>query len=103
MKKVFVPNKSGHDFSSAEKYGKLIFLTEGRIHHLFALNSLYRTMHDGMKDAEEGDYLLVSSLSTLNSIATGILVQRFSKVNYLLFSQSKGEYVERNIDFSNLD
>lgn len=97
MPKVFVPNKSGHDFSAAQEFGELIFMTDGTVRR-YQTNQIFRIFCDHMQDAQESDYLLVCSLSILNAIATGILVQKFSKVNYLLFHE--GRYLQRTLDLS---
>ena len=100
MPKVYIPNKSGQDFSSAEDFGEIIFLTEGLIADRYGTNHLYMQFVDKMQDAEEEDYLAVSSLPILTAIATGVLVEKFGRINFLLFKD--GKYIERNINFNNL-
>ena len=46
-----------------------------------------------MQDAEETDYLLISSLAILNALASAIMSRKFGRVNYLLFRD--GEYIEK--------
>lgn len=94
MPKVFVPNKSFHNFSGAEKYGTLVFLTEGSVQRT-NINQLYREIYKKMSDAEPDDFLLVSSLAILNAIAASILVHRFGKINYLIFV--KDRYIVREV------
>jgi|TARA_R100001530_G_scaffold22999_4_gene18901 hypothetical protein len=97
---VFIPNKSAHDFSDAERFGELRFLTEG-ILKKYSTDILYRTLLDGMKDAEDHDYLVVSSLSILNSLASAIMARKFDHINYLIFRG--GNYLERKIIFNTTD
>tara|TARA_Y100000310_G_scaffold334343_1_gene413933 strand:- start:169 stop:600 length:432 start_codon:yes stop_codon:yes gene_type:complete len=92
---VFVTNLGAHNYQSAKEYGELRFLTRGKIKR-YSTNTIYRDFIDGMSDAEPGDYLLVSSLSILNSIAAAILARRFGVVNFLLFSD--GEYILRSVN-----
>jgi len=94
--KVFVPNKGAYDYSDAERFGKLIFLTEGTITK-YNTNSLHRMFNEGMRGAEEGDYVLISSLPIFNAIVSSILAARFGVVNYLLFRN--GVYLERSLKF----
>ena len=96
---VFVPNKGAHDYKDALKYGKLVFLTSGVVER-YQTNTIYRTLIQGMADAQEDDYLLISSLSILNSIISAILARKFGKVNFLLFCN--GKYIERTVDFDAL-
>lgn len=96
---VFIPNKGAHDFSDAERYGELRFLTEGTVRR-YAVNNLYRVIAEGMKDAEEEDYLLISSLTILNTIVCSVLARKFGKVNFLLFRD--GEYIDRTLNIDSL-
>ncbi len=96
---VYVPNKAGHDYSSAERFGSLVFLTEGTVKR-YNTNTIYRIFCDGLAESECRDFLLVSSLPILNSIATGILAYKFGQVNYLLFHD--GSYLERSVNFASL-
>ncbi len=92
--KVYIPNKGGHDYSDAERFGPLVFLTEGKIKR-YSVNTLYREIADGMSDAIPEDFILVSSLNILNSICSAIMSRQFGRVNFLLFCN--GEYIERNL------
>lgn len=95
MKKVYVPNRSAHDFTPAETFGELVFLSEGLIDR-FAINTTVRRFVEGTKDATAEDYILISSLNILNNVLTSIFAFRFGKVNFLLFKN--GKYIERCID-----
>jgi hypothetical protein len=93
MRKVFVVNKSSHDFSNAEKFGKLVFMTEGRINR-YATNDMSRIFQDFMKDSNEHDYILPCSLNVMNSLASAVFASIHKRLNLLLFKQ--GDYIERN-------
>lgn len=93
-RRVYIPNKSHHDFSGAERFGELVFLTEGIVRRL-NVNQLYRECYEKMKDAHAEDYILVSSLSVLNLIVGSIMAHKFGRVNMLLFHH--GDYVPREI------
>lgn len=98
-RKVYVPNKSFHDFSDAEKFGKLIFLTEGIVRRT-NINQLYRQCMNIMQDATIEDYLLISSLGILNAIPASILAHRFARVNYLMYTAHG--YVARTVSLNNV-
>lgn len=96
MSIVYIVNRSAHDFSAADKYGEVIFLSEGPMNR-YSVNNMHRQFTDRMKDSCEGDYLVPCSLNVMNSVASSILAVKHGKLNLLLFKE--GNYVERNIVF----
>ena len=96
---VYIPNKGSHDFSDAERFGPLVFLTHGSVKK-YQTNTMYRQLVEGMADAIPEDYLLISSLAILNSLCSAILGRRFGRVNYLLYCN--GTYLERTVDIDAL-
>ena len=96
MPNVYIVNKSAHDFSAANKYGEIIFLSEGSMNR-YSVNNMMRQFTDRMKDSHEDDYLVPCSLNVMNSVASSILSFKHGKLNLLLFKE--GNYIERNIVF----
>lgn len=96
MSKVYIVNRSAHDFSSALKFGEIIFLSEGPMNR-YSVNNMHRQFTDRMKDSHEDDYLVPCSLNVMNSVASSILAFKHGKLNLLLFKA--GDYIERNIVF----
>lgn len=94
MNKVYIVNKSAHDFSAAEAYGELIFLSEGPMNR-YAINNMHRFFTDKMKGSTEKDYIVPCSLNVMNSISCAIFAVKHRCLNLLLFKG--GEYIERNI------
>lgn len=95
-KKVFIINNSSHDFSKASKFGELIYLTEGKVDS-YNTNKNYRDMFESLKQAREGDYILVTSLASLNIIAGWIMGSLGLNLNLLIFKD--GKYLERRMIF----
>ena len=93
MTKVFIVNKSSHDFSAAEAYGSIVFLSEGPMNR-YATNSMVRLFEDLLKDSGPSDYIVPCSLNVMNSIACAIFAHRHGRLNLLLFKE--GTYIERN-------
>jgi len=93
MAKVYIVNKSAHDFSAADKYGKVIFLSEGSMNR-YATNSMVRQFEIAMKESTDVDYIVPCSLNVMNSIACAIFAHKHGKLNLLLFKD--GSYIERN-------
>jgi len=94
MNNVYIVNKSAHDFSPAEHYGKIIFLSEGSMNR-YSTNNMYRTFSSIMKDSKEHDYIVPCSLNVMNSIACAIFARKHGRLNLLLFKD--GSYIERNL------
>ena len=92
-KKVFIVNKSSHDFKPAEKYGEVIFLSEGSMNR-YSTNSMIRQFSDVMENSSKNDYIVPCSLNVMNSIACAIFAHKHGCLNLLLFKD--GLYIERN-------
>ncbi len=99
MPKVFITNKGGHNYEKAEKFGELIYVTEGTLNR-FATSTLYRAFIDAMKDSHKDDYFLVTSMNVVNAIGSAVFARKHGKLNLLLFRE--GEYVPREIDIDSL-
>jgi hypothetical protein len=97
MTRVFIVNKSAHDFSEAEKYGELVFVTKGRLNR-FSTNDMHRKAQDAFEGSEDSDWIVPCSLNVLNSIVCATFVAKHKKLNLLLFKD--GKYIERNIVFN---
>jgi len=93
MSKVFIVNKSNHNFSEAKKHGELVFLSEGNLNK-FATNTMFRQFTEGMRDSDQHDYVVPCSLNVANCIACAIFARKHGKLNLLLFKD--GKYIERN-------
>ena len=93
MANVYVVNKSSHDFSPAEEYGELVFLSSGPMNR-YSTNNMVREFSERMKNSSPGDYIVPCSLNVMNAIATAIFAHKHGTLNLLLFRQ--GTYIERN-------
>lgn len=98
--KVFISNKSPHDFRPAHRYGELVFVTTGDINK-YAIGAMYRAFEEALKDSREDDFFLPTSLPILTSIGSGMLAYKHGRINYLLFRN--GGYILRTVDFTNGD
>lgn len=94
MAKVFIVNKSAHDFSEAKYYGDITFLSEGSMNR-YATNNMHRKFYDALKDSSSDDYIVPCSLNVMNSIACAIFAKMHGRLNLLLFKN--GKYIERNL------
>ena len=95
-RKVYVVNRSTHDFSAATEFGELIYLSEGSINR-FNTSRIYRAFYPILKDSHEEDYILITGLTVMNLVAAFIFTMRHKRLNLLLFKtyRNKKEYLER--------
>lgn len=96
MAKVFIVNNGGHDYSDAERFGELVFCTSAFIRK-DDTGLMYREIKEALKDASPDDFLMISSLTSMCTIATGILVEKFGHLNMLILHN--GYYTSRKVVF----
>jgi hypothetical protein len=94
MNNVYIVNRSAHDFSEAESYGEIIFLSEGPMNR-YATNNMHRKFNEIFKGSSKEDYIVPCSLNVMNSIACAIFAKMHGQLNLLLFKN--GSYIERNL------
>ena len=103
--KVYIVNKGCHDYSKAEEFGQLVVMSDGSFSR-FATGKIFRQFIPFVQSSEPDDYLLVSGLTIMTSVAVGMFAVKHGKVNLLLHNQNPGEsevYVKRTIDFRGLE
>ena len=93
MPKVYVVNNSSHDFSAAEEYGDITFLSEGPMSR-YGTNNMIRVFKEAFEGSTSGDYLVPCSLNIMNLIASALFAHKHGRLNLLLFKD--GGYVVRN-------
>ena len=96
MSLVYIVNKAAHDYSDAERFGDLVFCTDGALNR-YDTSQMYRELYSSMKDSMEEDYILLTSLTSLCSIACAIFAHKHGCLN-LLIHRDVG-YVERKLVF----
>jgi len=103
MANIYVVNKSCHDYSKAERFGNLIYLSEGAINR-YATGNMYRAFWPILKDSDINDYLLPTGLTIMNIVAAGIFASIHGRVNLLVYKATRKagkeeEYLERILVF----
>ncbi len=94
-RKVFVPNKGTHDYTDAWNFGDLVFCTDGVVNRK-DLQTMHSQLDLAMSDAQEDDYILLTSLTSLCSVACAIFASRFGRINLLIHDD--GKYLERSLE-----
>lgn len=92
-KHVYIVNKSSHDFSPAEQFGEIKFLSKGPMNR-YSTNNMHRQFAKILEDSLPDDYIVPCALNVMNSLACAIFAHRHGRLNLLLFKD--GKYIERN-------
>ncbi len=103
MTKVYIVNRGGHDHSDAERFGELVYLSEG-VMSRYGTTQIYRLFAEKLKDSSPDDYILPTGLSTMGHIACSIFSFMHGKLNLLLYKggSNGGKYIERTLKMDEL-
>ena len=93
---VYVLNKAPHDYSDAERYGELFYCTTGPLDKL-DLSQMYRELDRALEDSQPDDWILLTSLTSLCSVACSIFAIRHNRLNLLIHTREG--YVDRSLYF----
>ena len=96
---VYVVNKGGHDFSAAERFGRIVYLSDGLLNK-YSVGVMYRMFSAKLRNSRPGDYILCTSLTQMNMVAASIMAVLHGKLNMLIYKDNG--YVARTIDFASL-
>lgn len=107
--RVYVVNRSAHDYTPAAKYGDLVFVTQGR-QNRYTANNHARMWAEALKDSQPDDYILLSSLNILCSIGCALFAMKHGKLNIIMYKPKidddgnviGGKYVSRELALSEL-
>lgn len=102
MTKVWITNYAGHDFSPAEKYGTLEYITKGYV----SFQSLDRVKYhiaESLSASSPDDYLLISGRPIISVLAVLIWFQMHHQVKILNWDQKTNTYREMLITETNLN
>ena len=91
--KVFVVNRSSHDFTPAKKFGEIVFLSEGKMSR-YQTNNMLREFEELLASSQPTDYIVPCSLNVMNCVACALFAHKHGTLNLLLYKE--GEYIERN-------
>lgn len=92
--RVFVTNFAGHDYSKAEKYGEIVWITRGYISFHSLDRVKYRICEEVDKSNEE-DWLLLSGIPVVCVLAALYWQWKHKKVKLLVHDKKgDGEYRE---------
>jgi len=95
-KKIYVINRASHDYGEAERFGHVEYLSEGPINR-YATNKIYRQMEDKLNQSNPEDYILLTGLTVMSSIACAIFAHKHGRLNLLIFRPDSHTYAERRL------
>lgn len=97
MAKVYIVNNTNHDYSKAEQYGELVYVTKGKL-PIFKTNTVRAMLEKGLVKFSKDDYLLISGPAIVSVMAATILYNNFDTVKFLVFDAKQQDYVVRHIN-----
>lgn len=89
--KVFVTNMSGYEYESAEKFGDLVYVTQGFI-KLDKLDNLKKLFKKFIDSASAEDYLLLSGNTLVCALAVHLWMEKFGTAKVLHWNFNTKEY-----------
>lgn len=96
MRKVFIANDSGHDFSSAKRYGEFVVLTKDKV-NVFSTDRLLADIKGKLEGSSEEDFLITSGNGIVSCLAFAAFLLKHGRVNLLIFSFRRREYEVRTM------
>lgn len=96
MPTVFVTNKGGHDYTPAMKFGDIVYLSEGSINP-YSVAKMYKQFSIHLLDSSPEDYILITGLAVMNSVASAIFARKHGRINWLQYHAQTGTYKSRTI------
>ena len=105
MPNIFVANRSYHDYSDAERFGTLKYLSDGSL-KTFSISQMYRTIEVNLCTSTPEDIILISGLSVFNSLLSAYFAHLHGRLNLLVYKKGRngpGHYVYKEIIFSKGD
>ena len=89
---VWLTNKGGHDYTSLEKYGRIIPLTTGAINP-FNPDRLMVQLGHHLSMAKKNDYVGVSGLPIVTALVVTMWLEKFPQVHLLQWSIRADKYI----------
>ena len=99
MATVYIVNNGGHDYSDANRFGHIQFLSAVPVSK-FAISKMYRDFAMRLRESTDADYILLTGLTTMACVACSCFAYLHGKINLLIFKN--GKYVERKLVLSEL-
>lgn len=100
MRKVYVTNYAGHDYTQLEKFGKIVPITTGYV-SFDSLDRIKVQVAQGIIDSDREDYLALSGAAIIGALASLLWFCKHRKVKLLNYDRVSKDYREVVITDSN--
>jgi len=94
VRRVYVLNDGGHDYSDAERFGEVTLCTQGVVSKN-DINKLFRQLDETLSESHPKDFILLTGPASLCAVASAIMVGYHGEVHYLVFHD--GQYYEKDL------
>jgi hypothetical protein len=94
VRRVYVLNDGGHDYTDAERFGEIVFCTQGVVSKN-DINKLFRQLDDTLSESGAKDLLVLTGPASLCAVASAIMASYHGEVHYLVFHD--GQYYEKDL------
>lgn len=101
MKKVYVVAKGLHNWTAAEQYGELVFLSTAPFSRT-AVSNITRLFVPKLANSQSDDYIVITGMSVMCSIACALFALKHKRLNLLLFDAVTEKYVKRTLMLDDL-
>ena len=98
---VYVTNFAGHDYTKAEKYGEIRYVTKGYV-SFHSLDRIKYRICEALQDTQDDDWLLLSGIPMICVVAACYWLWKHKKLKLLIHDKrSDGDYRELIISDKN--
>ena len=95
---IFIVNEGYHDYSPASEYGDLVFMSSDPAGiNLYNTSPMARLFQPYIDSSQPEDYILVTSLTVMVSVACAMFSAKHGRINLLLYKPHDKRYVARTI------
>lgn len=94
--KVFIPAKGYHNWEAAARYGELVFMSNEPFSRA-AVSNMIRTFEPFIEESDSEDYIVITGLSVMCSLACSLFVLKHGRLNLLLFDAASSKYIKRTV------
>ena len=100
-RKIYVVAKGLHSWDLAAEYGELIFLSTAPIGRT-GISNMTRLFAPVLANSQPDDYILITGLSVMCSIACTLFALRHKRLNLMMFDAASEKYIKRSIILDDL-
>ena len=100
--KVYVVAKGLHNWDEAYTHGEVVFLSSVPISRN-AVSNIVRLFAPILKKSKPTDYIVITGLSVMCSIACALFVLKHQRLNLLLFDAAGSKYIKRTIMLDDIE